>query len=501
MTLYLTQEEVKDCCVDFVTTHWLYDVLLLLMATGQDSQHDFAPAWLKLPSQDALKPSRFGGHSFEHSAGDRSGHTGWYNGISGTRGAMEELSAYTRYPRRQRFYSTDYQPDYAGNFNANFSADGQRHYVRYGTRPVRHHDQLNGSLSDPYHVNGVRSPISSVSLPSKKLHQHADGHMGGVATEFSKTTGKKSDGNRNGKNAVVSLEDDFPSLNGDMRADKPLFSKVLSVWDSPGRDPNVISTSSQRSQSAMGGIDTGHKALVLKTGSAKRLGSDAGTSAVSSNGPKQTSGPAVRDSTQAGSQAASEVLGACLVTQPRKLADKKSSFLRALRRESSETNADATPTSPVSPSPTLTTENRDKQYAADACSDEASSVSRENPGEPESEISVDDSSLAEEVFPSEAEERLLRAMGWTEMDDDDNGYEITEDDVREFEDLCRQMKLNKVNEEPLRNGFATDLQAKLKSNIIGVGMTPCVSDISAPYVDPASDELSDTSDESDINVR
>jgi len=32
----------------------LYDVLFLLMAAGQDSQHDFAPAWLKLPSQDAL---------------------------------------------------------------------------------------------------------------------------------------------------------------------------------------------------------------------------------------------------------------------------------------------------------------------------------------------------------------------------------------------------------------------------------------------------------------
>jgi len=36
-------------------------------------------------------------------------------------------------------------------------------------------------------------------------------------------------------------------------------------------------------------------------------------------------------------------------------------------------------------------------------------------------------------------------MGWTEIDDDDNGYEITADDVREFEDLCRQMKLNKAS--------------------------------------------------------
>ena len=40
--------------VDFVTRHWPYDVLFLLMAAGQDSQYDFAPAWLKLPSQDAL---------------------------------------------------------------------------------------------------------------------------------------------------------------------------------------------------------------------------------------------------------------------------------------------------------------------------------------------------------------------------------------------------------------------------------------------------------------
>jgi len=60
-------------------------------------------------------------------------------------------------------------------------------------------------------------------------------------------------------------------------------------------------------------------------------------------------------------QASSEVLGACLVTQPRKLADKKSSFLRALRRESSEPNAEATPTSRVSPPPTVTPENTDKQ--------------------------------------------------------------------------------------------------------------------------------------------
>ena len=34
--------------------------------------------------------------------------------------------------------------------------------------------------------------------------------------------------------------------------------------DSPGRDPSVISTSSHRSQSALGGSESGHKALVLK---------------------------------------------------------------------------------------------------------------------------------------------------------------------------------------------------------------------------------------------
>ena len=54
-----------------------------------------------------------------------------------------------------------------------------------------------------------------MSLPSKKLQHQADGHTGGVATEFSKTPGKKSDRNRNGKNTVVSLEDDFVSMISD----------------------------------------------------------------------------------------------------------------------------------------------------------------------------------------------------------------------------------------------------------------------------------------------
>jgi len=57
-----------------------------------------------------------------------------------------------------------------------------------------------------------------------------------------------------------------------------------------------------------------------------------------------------------------------------------------------------------------------------------------------------------------------------------------------------------VNEESHHNGFATDLQAKLKSSCSGVGMTPYMCDVSMPYVDTASDELSDTSDESDVDV-
>jgi len=48
--------------------------------------------------------------------------------------------------------------------------------------------------------------------------------------------------------------------------------------------------------------------------------------------------------------------------------------------------------------------------------------------------------------------RLLRAMGWTEVDDD-NGYEITDDDVKEFENLCRQIKLNKVMLYIVTNGI------------------------------------------------
>jgi len=39
---------------------------------------------------------------------------------------------------------------------------------------------------------------------------------------------------------------------------------VYLIADSLGRDPSVISTSSHRSQSAVGSSETGHKALVLK---------------------------------------------------------------------------------------------------------------------------------------------------------------------------------------------------------------------------------------------
>lgn len=53
--VYNNRELVTVLQVDFVTRHHcLYNGVFLLMATGQDSQHDFAPAWLKLPSQDAL---------------------------------------------------------------------------------------------------------------------------------------------------------------------------------------------------------------------------------------------------------------------------------------------------------------------------------------------------------------------------------------------------------------------------------------------------------------
>jgi len=59
--------------------------------------------------------------------------------------------------------------------------------------------------------------------------------------------------------------------NGKAQLDKVAVVAAVTMFyvhclliDSPGRDPNVISTSSQRSQSAVGSVETGHRALVLK---------------------------------------------------------------------------------------------------------------------------------------------------------------------------------------------------------------------------------------------
>lgn len=498
------------------------------MATGQDLRHDFAPAWLKLPNSETVKQHavKFGERSLDRSVNERSGRAAWYSSSSsgsssGSRGrsAIDDVSCIQQQPRRQRFYSSDHPTEY----NGSFTGDGQRSHVRHGGNSGgRFHDQVNGGTgtetSVPYSGTGSRSPVA-VNGSFSRAKYHADGRSGSMP-ETLRGQSQRAKAVRESDNVVTSLDDEFPSLNGESHVEnkKPVVNKVQSVWGSPCRDPTSVG-----SRVTIGSADTSHKALVLKTGGLTKRGGtgvtdadrNAGRSLVSASAQKLASMP--KESVVAGNS-----LSSFLVKQPKNLVDKKSSFLKALRRESQESphhnliNGEARQqmASPTSPS---ATENGDiKMLSAEAVSDtrentgnSAESLETDNVHEVGEEDEEENDSASGDVFHpgfTEAEYRLLLEMGWKEQDEDEDGYEITEDDVREFENLCRQLKINKSNHPSLtshRNGFSKTAASLIAPAGLRLSSGSFMADVSLPYLEPsdaADDEDDSSSDTSDGNA-
>jgi hypothetical protein len=167
------------------------------------------------------------------------------------------------------------------------------------------------------------------------------------------------------------------------------------------------------------------------------------------------------------------VLSSCLVKQPKNLGDKKSSFLRALRRCETQqlrqvTTVNGSSSSggdghlPNSASDTAANHNDQTTQPFELASDAnensvGSCVENLENGDDTREDPVTSNDVFHPGF-TETEYRLLLEMGWKEPADDDDGYEITEDDVREFENLRHQLKNNKLNSPlstPKHNGFSS----------------------------------------------
>ncbi|KAL4237022.1 hypothetical protein ACF0H5_005406 [Mactra antiquata] len=203
--------------------------------------------------------------------------------------------------------------------------------------------------------------------------------------------GKDKDDKKDKDTEKKPFNEDFPSLNGDEKPTTKSGQQVngTGVWENPPIGKNGKSEESN---------DASQSKVLRDTNIYNKL---------VPNKLSQPSTPPV------------DIHNTRFVTQPKTLSDKKSHFLKTLRQE-------------------------DEKKGVHRSSD-----SDELLNGVDSMGLHDNSGLLSSSL--EAEQRLLREMGWNEADDEE--YEITEDDMKAFEDLTKQVQ----QQNGPRNGIAKSI--------------------------------------------
>lgn len=432
------------------------------MAASNVPKHDFAPAWLKIPSDTVSKPA--GSKSTPHTQ-DRSRQRrdeNFYNRYG---------ADYPRPLNRQNSFdlydaSKRYSPSHGSKYRHHSVEDDYYYYYGYGynypydpysvqfgsqpslprsngrdmkyPHPPSRFSQMNGSYPGYYyydfypHGEGY-THYSSPSHSSKRAQYGRDGR--GESKESKDSDRSSHDGDDKEKN----FNDDFPSLNGtDEDVDTKPSKNTGSggVWDNPPRS-KFDDPPDPKSSSAI------YKALVpSKPALNSRKG---GRENVRMNGNLRDLSPLASFKPAAGSTSGRElqqqsptppieILSSRLVRQPKPLGDKKSEFLKALRKEA---DADNNGTNGISDGCCRESNNNKRKGDEDGTAEMVTNgmsdlrLDQELDYHPKASPSILSSSL-------EAEQRLLREMGWDEQDDE--VYEITEDDKREFKQLTDKLQ-------------------------------------------------------------
>ncbi|KAK7485365.1 hypothetical protein BaRGS_00023464 [Batillaria attramentaria] len=452
------------------------------MAASNAPKHDFAPAWLKIPSDTKPAGSKSTSHQQDRSRQRR--EENFYNRYG---------SDYPKPLNRQNSFdlydvSKRYSPSHGSKYRHHSVEDDYYYYYGYGynypydpysvqfgsqpslprqsardvkyQHPPSRFSQMNGSYPGYYYYDFYPQGegYAHYSSPSHSNKRAQYGREGRGESKDSKDSDKSShDGDDKEKN----FNDDFPSLNGtDEDAEvKPSKSGNGGVWDNPPRSRFDDASDLKNTSSGI------YKALVP-----------------SKPAQQQSPTPPI------------EILSSRLVRQPKPLGDKKSEFLKALRKEA---DAEGSATNGMSDG-CYRESNNNKSYISH---DEAANFiglllhKRDFPEEKDREEEVEDdaedetgdglgqgAALAANLQPSasgsrkgedkdstevvtngmsdlhldheldhhpkanssilssslEAEQRLLREMGWDEQDDE--VYEITEDDKREFKQLTDKLQ-------------------------------------------------------------
>jgi len=421
------------------------------MASNNAPKHDFAPAWLKIPNQENSKPpgTKQGEACHEdrfsrsyHSEGSPLSPTG---SDYSKRFTTSQGSKFRHHSVEDDYYAYTYGPY---SYYNGYGYD--KYNMHYGSQPtlLRAQAQRDSKYQHP-HARYGPAPGQAVNVGYQSYYDFlphyeyygSDPYYTNYSTARGSKRNSEKEGRSNSKEGKEKDEkkekdgekdkpfhEDFPSLNGGTEKCNGKTSGQMNgsgVWENPPNSKNggrVGEESYDTSQSK-----------VLRENIYKNLVPNKSTiprrpARVNGSYPREQSpfaglkpptptsspcSPGFSKETGQSPTAPMDILNTRFVTTPKTLSDKKSHFLKALRQEDGKKS--------------IRKGDGDLVNGVDNLS-----------------VADDGSNLSSSL---EAEQRLLREMGWNE---DDEEYEITEDEKKEFQNLSKQVQLH---QQQGRNGL------------------------------------------------
>ncbi|CAL1543209.1 unnamed protein product [Lymnaea stagnalis] len=466
------------------------------MAESNVPKQDFAPPWLKFPTTDSSKTAsqKLNNYSNErnrqrredpyHSRSD-------YNRLH--RQTSFDFHDAKRYPPGQgkyRHHSVDddyygyhqygygyYSPSYNyEKYGMQYSS--QPSLARQGSRDSKYSPgrfpQMNGADFSPHYE--LYEPQYYHQGPHKRSHHDKDHHK-----DVREEEGK---GKNKGNEKERPFSDDFPSLvgSGETTPEVKQTKPGSGVWENPPKS-NRNEESPDLLKNTSPGI---YKALVpSKNGQMKKNGREP----VRVNGSIRDSSPlspSNKPNSKEGTRQ-SPTPDLAIVTQPIKLGDKKSEFLRALRNESNVRNGESYQDLNQN---AIEKKQSLKDFDDSPMNEESANYNHMNgnhePNNDESnkhivngtskvngdikkplngDYNVNGETLINDVdhinlSGEEEEKRLLLSMGWVE--EDNTEYVITDDEIREFQHLLKNHCHGQKN--GLKTTLRNALNLKLENN-------------------------------------
>lgn len=412
-------------------------------------------------------------HSYPRGGNSRDEPDRYYNGYPPSRGRANSSSDYL--DRKESIASKDRQTN---------DTDKQRTVKLEEEFP-----SLNGDADS----NDQKSTVSTTPSATTGKGESAKNAWETPPKVQKKSLSRSEHHHSPGSPDLTRKENDKPSSTSIYKAlvpSKSVSSRHKSRHDSSSGGSGNSNTSGNNSSNSSS-ISTNGKLSNNKLTNGKLHGSMTG-SASSGSGPG-TPGNVNSTNKYANNREASsrisptpptaEILSKRIITQPKNMGDKKSEFLRTLKKSASTNNSSVT--SIITTSTTTSVKSPSGSERGSNTTSVASRPSSERNGRLHDINSNDRSTLIDSSHRNdrlsdaalsnmsqsierlsvtstdhlssslEAEQRLLREMGWKETDEEEEEYVITEDDKKFVEDQMKQC--------PQRNGVVKPAALQLKS--------------------------------------